>query len=100
MAAVLFSAICEDYVSQLAIPPRSGFTLIEVMVVILVLATLVAPNVCRHVGSARDATTRSRRLNATRAASLRCANGIAGATIIVRPTFPSTSWQPSELYGR
>jgi general secretion pathway protein G len=41
---------------------RAGFTLIEVMVVIVViaaLATLVAPNVFRHVGSAKDATTRS-----------------------------------------
>lgn len=41
---------------------RAGFTLIEVMVVIVViavLATLVAPNVFRHVGTARDATARS-----------------------------------------
>ena len=40
----------------------SGFTLIEMLVVIVVLAvlaTLVAPNVFRHVGSARDATARS-----------------------------------------
>lgn len=39
-----------------------GFTLIEmvvVIVVIAVLATLVAPNVFRHVGSANDATARS-----------------------------------------
>jgi general secretion pathway protein G len=39
-----------------------GFTLIEMLVVIVVLAvlaTLVAPNVFRHVGSARDATARS-----------------------------------------
>jgi|SRR3972149_1609659 len=45
-------------------PPasRSGFTLIEILVVIVViaiLATLVAPNVFRHVGSAKDATARS-----------------------------------------
>jgi general secretion pathway protein G len=41
---------------------RTGFTLIEVMVVIVViaiLATLVAPNVFRHVGTAKDATARS-----------------------------------------
>lgn len=41
---------------------RSGFTLIEVLVVIAViamLAALVAPNVFQHVGTAKDATARS-----------------------------------------
>jgi len=41
---------------------KHGFTLIEIMVVILVLgmlAALVAPNVFRNVGSAKEATTRS-----------------------------------------
>lgn len=41
---------------------RRGFTLIEVLVVIAViavLAALVAPNVFRHVGSAKDAAARS-----------------------------------------
>ncbi|MGH8057414.1 MAG: type II secretion system protein [Candidatus Entotheonellia bacterium] len=39
-----------------------GFTLIELLVVIVViatLATLVAPNVFKHVGAAKDATARS-----------------------------------------
>jgi general secretion pathway protein G len=41
---------------------RSGFTLIEILVVIVViaiLATLVAPNVFQHVGAAKQATAKS-----------------------------------------
>ena len=42
-------------------PRRSGFTLIEILVVIVViaiLATLVAPNIFQHVGAAKDATAK------------------------------------------
>jgi general secretion pathway protein G len=41
---------------------RTGFTLIEILVVIVViaiLATLVAPNIFQHVGAAKDATAKS-----------------------------------------
>lgn len=41
---------------------KAGFTLIEILVVIAVLAmlaALVAPNVFQHVGTAKDATARS-----------------------------------------
>ena len=41
---------------------RSGFTLIEILVVIVViaiLATLVAPNIFQHVGAAKSATAKS-----------------------------------------
>jgi general secretion pathway protein G len=44
------------------LPRRSGFTLIEILVVIVViaiLATLVAPNIFRHVGEAKEATAKS-----------------------------------------
>ncbi|MGH7557742.1 MAG: prepilin-type N-terminal cleavage/methylation domain-containing protein [Gemmatimonadota bacterium] len=41
----------------------SGFTLLEILVVLVVigvLATLVAPNVFRHVGTAKEATAQVR----------------------------------------
>jgi general secretion pathway protein G len=43
-------------------PRRRGFTLIEILVVIVViaiLATLVAPNVFQHVGTAKISTAKS-----------------------------------------
>ena len=43
-------------------PRPAGFTLIELLVVIVVLgtlATLVAPNIFRHVGTARETTARA-----------------------------------------
>src|SRR4029079_13588976 len=43
-------------------PVRAGFTLIEILVVIVViaiLATLVAPNIFQHVGAAKGATATS-----------------------------------------
>ena len=45
-------------------PVRAGFTLIEILVVIVViaiLATLVAPNIFQHVGAAKDATATKHR---------------------------------------
>jgi general secretion pathway protein G len=48
--------------SGITMSNRRGFTLIEILVVIAVLAmlaALVAPNVFQHVGTAKDATARS-----------------------------------------
>lgn len=47
---------------EMTVARRDGFTLIEILVVIVVitaLAALVAPNVFRHVGAANDAAARS-----------------------------------------
>jgi len=51
-----------SYNQRRASGARRAFTLIEILVVIVViaiLATLVAPNVFQHVGSAKDATART-----------------------------------------
>lgn len=48
--------------SRRSLARPAGFTLIEILVVIVViaiLATLVAPNIFRHVGAAKDATAKS-----------------------------------------
>jgi len=52
----------ERLIAHARVSARSGFTLIEILVVIAViavLAALVAPNVFRHVGAAKDAAARS-----------------------------------------
>src|SRR5687768_1644895 len=84
--------------------PRGGFTLIEILVVIVViaiLATLVAPNVFQHVGAAKDATAKSQiemigaaldayRLDAGRYPTTQ--QGLAALT--EAPTIdPPTSWR-------
>jgi len=38
---------------------RAGFTLIVILVVIAVLASLVAPSIFTHVGEAKNGTARS-----------------------------------------
>jgi general secretion pathway protein G len=73
---------------------RSGFTLIEILVVIVViaiLATLVAPNVFQHVGSAKSATAKSQiEMLSTTLDAYRLSNG----------AYPSTEQGLGALYER
>jgi general secretion pathway protein G len=77
-----------------AIRRRSGFTLIEILVVIVViaiLATLVAPNVFQHVGAAKSATAKSQMEMLTTALdAYRLSNG----------SYPSTEQGLQALYER
>ena len=97
-----------------------GFTLIEILVVIAViamLAALVGPNVCQHVGTARDATARSQiemlgaALDAYRLNNARYPTTEQGlAALQVRPTTDPVpnNWQgpylrkevPTDPWGR
>jgi general secretion pathway protein G len=85
-------------------PRRRAFTLIEILVVIAViaiLASLVAPNVFQHVGTARSTTARSQlemlatALDAYRLDTGRyptSAQGLA-ALVTLPPTDPPATWR-------
>lgn len=98
---------------------RSGFTLIEILVVIVViaiLATLVAPNIFQHVGAAKDATAKSQIEMLTAALdAYRLDNGHYPSTeqglnaLWEKPTIdPPTNWRapylrkpvPNDPWGR
>ena len=85
---------------------RSGFTLIEIMVVIAVLAmlaALVAPNVFQNVGAAKDATARSQiELLGAGLDSYRLDNGRYPTTdqgLEALQVFPTIQPQPSNWRG-
>jgi general secretion pathway protein G len=96
---------------------RRGFTLIEiiaVIVVISVLATLVAPNVFQHVGSAKSATARSQiemlgaALDAYRLDASRYPTTEQGLDALMRAPAGTANWRgpylrkdvPADPWGR
>ena len=85
---------------------RDGFTLVEMLVVIIViavLATLVAPNVFRHVDRARDTTARAQiELLAAAVESYRLDNDVFPTTeqgLAALRTQPSTDPRPRDWRG-
>jgi len=85
---------------------RAGFTLIEILVVIVViaiLATLVAPNIFKHVGSAKEATAKSQiEMLGTALDAYRLDNGTYPTTdqgLAALQTVPSSEPMPTNWRG-
>ena len=90
---------------------RAGFTLIEILVVIVViaiLATLVAPNIFQHVGAAKSATAKSQiEMLGAALDAYRLDNGQYPTTeqglaaLWEKPTIdPPTNWRSPDPWGR